>query len=255
MPTVAFRGTRRELADLLRAVPLVLSGRAPDPLGVARALQLRLGTALLSQVQQDFVRKSRGETGRDGVKWPPLKRETIARRRTGPGELKRLGVTGKRVRGLLTPAEDKRWRQIFGTRLAWLRNHMSEGEARARAAQIAWAVLKAAGAKTKLDVLGGRKVDILRDTGELLRSLSPGVDDRPSGADGQVFKVPSGRVIVGTNKKPWHQDGIPGKLPARRLWPVDGTIPPAWWEPVQKAGVRGLAKVIELLIANWRRGE
>ena len=35
------------------------------------------------------------------------------------------------------------------------------------------------GAKTKVEVLGGRQVEILRDTGVLFNSLSPGREDQP----------------------------------------------------------------------------
>jgi hypothetical protein len=185
---VVFRGTREELRRLLRDLPLVLAGRAPDPLGIARGLQLRLGTTLLSKVQQDFITKSRGGVGTDGVKWAPLSPKTIARRRKGP--------KGKGKKKKAAPAP----------------------------------------------------VDILRNTGELLRSLSPGVDEKPSGAPGQVFDVSRpGVIVVGTNKKPYHHKGIPGRLPARPLWPVDGKIPGAWLPAIHLAAARGVLRAIALL--------
>jgi hypothetical protein len=246
-----FRGSREELTAIIQAIPQMVSGRVPDRFGIARRIQLRIGVALLSQVQQDFVRKSRGGVGRDGIMWTPLKRETIAQRRTTATERRRLGVGGERVRGLLTPAEDQRWRAIFRQTVERLREDgMGEISARNLAAQRAWAILKSQGAKTKIETLGGRKVDILRDTGELFRSLSPGVEDQPSGADGQVFRVPTGRVIVGTNKKPWHHRGIPNRLPARPFWPVDGTIPDAWWPAISRAGMRGVQQAIAELLRS-----
>ena len=61
---------------------------------------------------------------------------------------------------------------------------------------------------TLLMKYGGRQVDILRDTGLLLNSLSPGVVSAE-----QVFKVAPGTVIVGTNRK-WaychHYGDLPG---------------------------------------------
>lgn len=244
---IDFRGDLPQFLAFLRQVPSVL---IDDP-QVAQSLQLRLGVQLLSCVQQDFIVKSRGGTGRDGITWPPLARSTIAQRRTTSAERKSAGVGGKRVRGLLTAAQDKRWRQIYASRLARLRLVMSEGAAQARAAEIAWAVLKSEGAKTKLDVFGGRKVDMLRDTGRLLRSLSPGVEDRPSGADGQVFQPAGpGRVIVGTNvvyAERLHR-GVPGKTPSRPLWPLDGSIPAAWLEQIATAMVTGVARAITLVL-------
>lgn len=251
MPTGTFTGTREQLRKLLSQLPAALAG-ADDPYGIARGIQLRGGIALLSKIQQAFIVKSRGGTGDDGIKWPPLKRSTIAQRRTTGTERKALGIGGTRVRGLLTPAQDRRWRQIFGSRLAKLRLVMSDGAAKAKAAQIAWAILKSEGAQTKLQVLGGRQVDILRDTGELFRSLTPGVEDQPSGADGQVFRVPPGRVIVGSNKKPWHHAGIPGKLPTRPLWPLDGRLPAAWQQAVADAMRRGIGVAILLLLDRGR---
>jgi len=237
MPQIRYHGSQAELRAEVAQLVQMLSGRLPDSEGALRIVQLRMGIALLSKIKQAFLVKSRGGTGDDGIHWAPLKRSTIAQRRTTGGERKSLGIGGKRTRGLLTAAQDKRWRQIFGSRLAQLRVR-GVPNAAALAAQIAWAILKSEGAKTKLAVLGGRKVDALRDTGELFRSLTPGVEDRPSGADGQILRVAPGSVIVGTNKKPWHHKGIPGRLPARPLWPEK--LPVAWWAVINAAALRGL---------------
>lgn len=244
MATVSFHGSRADLMRIMRQVPAVLAGRAPDPWGIAHGLQLRLGVGLLSKVQQSFIQKSRGETGDDGVTWPPLKRATIAQRRTTSAERRQLGITGKRERGLLTPAQNQRWSAIFRGQKARLiaKFGMGDREASAKAAQLAWAILKREGAKTKLDVLGGRQVDTLRDTGELFRSFSPGVEDQPSGADGQIFRTPPGRVIVGTNKKVWHHRGIPGRLPARPFWPHE--LPEHWWQFLLGLYRTGLVRVL-----------
>lgn len=248
--TIYFDGTRAELHQLLRAFPAIVAGSAPDPMGIAKGIQLRVGVALLSKIQQAFIVKSRGGVGEDGIQWPALKRSTVAQRRTSASERKELGLTGQRTRGLLTPAQDKRWRALFAATKNQLmaKFGLSPQAAGARAAQMAWAVLKAEGAQTKLDTLGNRKVDTLRDTGELFRSLSPGVEDRPSGAEGQVFQVQPGRVIVGTNKKPWHHRGVPGKLPARHLWPPDGNLPDPWWGAILAAGQRGCVRGLVLLL-------
>ncbi len=177
---VTFNGTAQQAAATLSRLPGILAGTAPDPQGIARGLQLRLGTALLSKVQQAFVTKARGGTGSDGIRWQPLKQETIDRRRVG---------------------------------------------------------------KRK-----GGSVEILRDTGELFRSLSPGIDDRPSGAPGQVFDTPPGKVRVGTNKKPWHHRGVPGRLPARPLWP--DVLPPAWTAALAKTAQRGVVRAIVVLLGG-----
>lgn len=228
----------------------MMAGAAPDPKGLARSIQLRAGVALLGEIQRDFLTKSRGGTGRDGITWPPLKPETIARRRSTPAELRGFGIH-EGPRPSLSPAEDQLWRRTFVSVYRRARVDLDDREAKARAASVAWATVKRAGAKTKTELLGSRKVDMLRDTGELFRSLTPGIDDVPSGADGQVFEVRPGRVIVGTNKKPWHQDGNAAKnLPARPLWPRSGEVPAAWWPAVNEAVATGLAEAVPKVLGR-----
>lgn len=111
--TVVFRGTRDDLRRALAAVPMTLAGRGRDTVGAARGVQLRLSMALLSQVHQDFLTKSRGGTGRDGVKWKALDPKTIAgrkrtkrekaefRRRKGGEKLTALRYYGGRVVDIL----------------------------------------------------------------------------------------------------------------------------------------------------------
>jgi hypothetical protein len=231
-----YRGSTADLNAALAALPSVIAGVGADPAGVGESLCKRMGVALLSQIQQAFVVKARGGVGSDGIAWKPLKRATIAARRTTAKEKKSLGVGGKRVRGLLTPAQDKLWRRVFAGQKARMDLRGIPGSA-AIAAKMAWAAVKAAGGRTKLDVLGGRKVEILRDSGRLLRSFAPGVEDRPSGAAEQVFAVAPGRVTVGTNV-PYaarqHAD--------RPFWP--DAMPEPWARAVFDALSSGLMKVL-----------
>lgn len=241
-----FRGSQAELERALVALPRAIAGLEPDPTGVAQRLQLRVGVTLLSLIQQAFIVKSRGGVGSDGIQWKPLKRETIAQRRITPGEKKAAGIKGKRVRGLLTPSQDKRWRQLFASRKARLvLRGMGEGAAMAEAAKFAWAMLKKEGAKTKLEVFGGRQVDIMRDTSRLFRSLTPGVEDRPSGAEDQVFETPTGAVIVGTNVE---YAGRQHKM--RPLWPEK--IPAEWWAVIMESLKRGIVRLMGQYLASGR---
>ncbi|HYH65745.1 MAG TPA: hypothetical protein VD866_13695 [Urbifossiella sp.] len=108
--TVVFRGTRADLRRALAAVPTTLAGRGRDTVGAALGVQLRLSTAVLSQVHQDFLTKSRGGVGKDGVKWTPLDPKTVAgrkrtakesaalkKRRKAGEKLTALGYYGSRV--------------------------------------------------------------------------------------------------------------------------------------------------------------
>ncbi len=257
MQSVTATNTPQGVLTLLQSVVRQLQGRASSlgpgvPADLIRGLQLRIGMVLLSKIKQAFLVKAAGGTGEDGIKWKELSPATIAQRRTTTAERKSLGITsGMKFRGLLTADQNKRWKQIFGSRvnLLMMKFGMSYPAAAARAAQIAWAVLKSEGAKTKLEVLGERSVEILRDTGELLRSFSPGVDGK---GDGTILRTPPGSVTVGTSKKPWHQNGIPGKLPARPFWPQNGELPPAWWEAIQEALQEGITEIVVRVLRSGR---
>jgi hypothetical protein len=237
--TITIRATRDDVKKIVAEFVAALAGRGGNYSGVVRGLQLRLGTVLLSQVQADFDRKANGGTGLDGIKWQPLSPRTIANRRFGKGEKaalnKAAGVRDKGgARPLLTPKIDKLWRQTFTrTKASLMARGLDEAAAGRRAGAAAWVAAKGAGGKTKLMVYGGRQVEILVDTGELRRSFTPG-------ADGNILRLESGSITVGTNKKPWHHLGTSRGLPARPFWPVDGKIPDAWWGPIleeAKAGV------------------
>ena len=113
-------------------------------------------------------------------------------------------------------------------------------------------MLKGEGAKTLLELYGNTQVDILRDTGILLNSLSPGV---PGSVPDQVFRIGVGEVIVGTNRKgaASHHQGIPGRLPQRRLWPEPSKWPASWWESILEQGRAGLIEIIIFVLQRGRQ--
>lgn len=266
MTKIYFRGNRMQARQVARRLKDTLCGRASDPLGLARGVFLAIGFAALSDIKDDFVRKANGETGEDGVKWPDLSPKTKAYgRRFGPGEqsaLKKAAGLGKANRfapgqnkGLLTAAQLKLWRKIYGTRLQRFLVSMPEPQAKARAAQIAWAELKRMGAKTKISVYGQRKLQILRDTGVLLNSLSPGEINgteysKPGGdgGDDQIFQTISNGVIVGTTV-PYasvHQRGNPAKgIPARPFLP-EREAPQVWQERWEKVAAQAIDIAIRM---------
>lgn len=251
MSKVYFRGSRADARRIVHSLGAILAGRMRDSLGIARGVFLAIGFAALSDIKADFIRKARGGVGEDGEKWPPLSPEYLAyQRRFGPGEkaelkaaagvgkAQRFGVGGNK--GLLTKAQQKRWKTIFAQSLARLLLSMPPAQAKARAGQIAWATLKREGAKTLLDVYGHRTVEILRDTGILFNSLSPGeitgsgptsTYKKPSGDGGQqqIFETISNGVVVGTNV-PYaasHNYGDSKRgIPKRQFLPEQP--PPAW---------------------------
>lgn len=243
-----------------------LAGRPTPYAHYLHGIKLRVGMVALACVQEAFVVKADGGTGEDGVTWPPLKRETIAQRPislSGPNNdlalLRSHGVKphGKHERGLLTPEQNKRWRFLFATRKAWLRakHGMGDGEASARAAQIAWATLKAEGAKTKLEVLGGRHVQIGRNTGRLFASLSPGTEQPESHPllepapeapipEDRILRIEDAAVIIGSNLI------YAGKFHAlRHLWPV-GDLPAPWAERIVEAARSGVVEAVTSILKS-----
>jgi hypothetical protein len=255
--TVYFRGSRDDARRIVRRLAPILAGKEPDDLGIARGVHMAVGVAALSDIKQDFIRKSRGETGEDGVKWKPLTKEYLAYgRRFGRGEqaaLKQAAGLGKEHRfapgtnkGLLTAAQLKEWRRLFAMHTARLSLSMSIEEAKSKAAAMAWNALKAQGAKTKLDVFGSRQVDIGRDTGILFNSISPGelggagptaTYSKPTGPGGdqQAFEVLENGVIVGTNV------AYAAAFNRRRRFIPDGSdVPMVWrerWMDVARQGI------------------
>ena len=124
------------------------------------------------------------------------------------------------------------------------------------AAALAWTIVKASGGETLIGKYGGEPVEILRDTGLLLNSLSPGVDTNattPPTVENQVFRIGKGEVIIGTSRK-WaaaHHNGIPGRLPQRRLWAEPKDWPANWWADITDQAKEG---IVEIMVFMLQRG-
>lgn len=222
--------------------------------GAADAMMVRVGMAALGRIRTAFVDKSRGGTDEAGDRWAPLSPKTIAysrRHRKKPGDPRQSQVFSRakrlpwvprpKVRATYAPSyaltakQRDRWWDLYRRGLAMFRGD------KGHAARRAWVILKSEGATTLIAEYGGAKVDILRDTGLLLNSLSPGTT-----VPEQVFRVLPGEVIVGTNRKgaAAHHRGIPGRLPQRRLWPEPRRWPPTWWLDIAETARGGLIDLI-----------
>lgn len=265
--TIYVRASRAEAVRRVRLAAAIAAGRAPDSHGIANGVGLRVAVAFFSKVKQAFIVKSRGGTDEAGISWPPLSKEYLAYgRRFGPGEqaeLKRAAGLGRGNRlapggkkGLLNAAQLKRWRQVYAQNLAWLASREDIGTAKAKAAAIAWNVLKREGAQTKLQVYGSRQVEILRDTGILFNSLSPGQLSTSDASasytppDGQICEVVPGEVVLGTNVEyaKYHHHGN-GKR-SRKLWPDADQIPESWWQDMAEQAAGGLRAAIVAIIGG-----
>lgn len=264
MPRIFVRMSRSDVREQILSFVKSCAGTATEHAESAKIVHTAIGLAALGDIKTDFVRKARGETGEDGVKWPPLSPEYLAyQRRFGPGEkaqLKRAAGLGRanNQRGLLTAAQNRKWKNVFSFHFKRLAVSVGIAEAKARAAAIAWKILKADGAKTMLEVFGNRQVEILRDTGVLFNSLSPAYwsgDDEYTPPEDQLFDLASNGVAVGTNV-PYagvHQHGSKkktgkgGGIPARPFLPVD-RVPDVWRKNWVAAGMRAAhGRLIQLL--------
>ncbi len=94
---------------------------------------------------------------------------------------------------------------------------------------------------------------ILRDTGLLLNSLTPGAitpgASTPPVVPEQVFRLNPGVVTIGT-VRPWawaHHQGLPFRrppLPQRRLWPEVSHWPSSWWLDLAEQAQQGIVDIV-----------
>jgi len=231
---IMMRETRGGATAALRKLPRYVNGTLPDIKSYGKVFKNYFAHALLEKIHDAFVIKSIGGTDETGLKWKPLKRETIAQRPLQPGEAKQRGIQylGRSGRGLLTAQQNKEWKGIFWSVYKRLVLKIGEAAAKAEAAKQAWAIMKSRGAKTKLDVLGGRNVPILIVSGRLEKSLRPGSVDgteyRPPAE--QVFQRHWGGVTIGTEV-----EYAAKQHKTRPLWPTTAAMTRSGW---LKAAIR-----------------
>jgi hypothetical protein len=249
------KNARAKVLAIVRRVPQMAMGKIN--IGeAADALMVRMGLTALMFIKQAFVIKASGGTDEAGESWVPLKKTTVAysRRHLGvlwPGS-KRAPFAPS---WMLTEKQRKRWWDLyrsFGGGSPSGSAYHAIGVGGGWAAARAWAIVKAEGGKTLLGEYGNTKVQILRDTGLLLNSLSPGfipTDQNPPvpppKPEDQVFSFAHGEVIVGTNRK-WaiaHHE-VRGHNPKRRLWPEPSKWPSGWWSSILNQGRMGLIDIL-----------
>lgn len=241
MPTLYWTGTRAELDKQLAKIGPIISGRMFDQKGLGREVANVIAVSFLSSTTADFVVKMRGGTGEVGGRWEKLKPESIARRKVGPEARKQINIAERE-------ALEK---QIYNDTYKRLIHNMGESQARARARQIASAKATRALGQTKAQLLGSRQVEILRDTGHLLNSLSPGIlrngiyiKPTKPGGDQQDFVVVPGKAIVGSGLiyAGTHQRGQKlNNVPARPFFPNDEfKTPESWWRRMRLDIARAL---------------
>jgi hypothetical protein len=252
---VAFLGTEEGVIDALQTVVGEITTGAPGvPQNYLDGFLVRCSNSLLSQIKQDYVSKSRGAVGRDGIRWPELSPQTIARRRLGPPDKKLL--TDKARLAKLPPDQQKTLKKLIRQRTA---QYMARGMHKDKAARIARQVTFRGKVPTKLSILGGRSVQILVDTGVMLATLEPGYEATPNGNPNQVLETSPGRLAVGSKLS---VNGVnifacnhfgTKRIPSRPSWPLDGNLPEEWWDAVLGAAQRGLILIAVIVFQNGGR--
>lgn len=245
--SVFFVGARREAVAIVQAVVDSLTGANGENADLAVAVKNAVGFEALADVTDDFLVKSRGGTGVDGVKWAPLAPATLAYGRRAP---RGRGFAPGGKDGLLTAAQLQRWRDIYGSRLERLALSLPPGDASSFAAAIAWTEIKKEGGKTKIGEYANRPHEIGRDTGVLLNSLSPGelsattyTNPTTEGGSDQVFQPLENGVVVGTNVA--YASAFAKKRPI-----VPSRIPQSWLDGWVRVANRALAAALQIALAR-----
>lgn len=245
------RASRAAVVRALMQLPELAAGGD----AAAQALQTRIGLTALGHVRDAFVVKSHGGTDAAGESWKPLERRTVAYSRRHPGLPPAAQRASATPSSALTPEQRTVWWKYYRQALAVYKGDQGH------AAAVAWLrVRDEFHVETLLDKYGDTQVDILRDTGLLLNSLSPGAVVGPAGSPpplagavpNQVFRTGRGEVILGTNRKHAadHHHGVPGRLPQRRLWPEPRRWPATWWADIVEQAAQG---VIDITVYVLRR--
>lgn len=246
---VTWTGTREELVEQAEKLAAMLAGTTQDDDNAGLMFLSSIGLAALADIKMAFLLKASGGTDDTGDTWPPLSPSTIAGRRVGPKDsAKAREWTKIRNRELkkIKGQFEKQQGELFDRFLLSLDPKLALKRAKTIAAHRA----SEHTGLTKLQALGARNVEILRDTGVLLNSISPGVLSdtgtyaKPGndGGDQQVFELSAGQIILGTSVKysSIHQTGTE-HIPQRKIVPEDeADIPDAWWERWLDASMKSL---------------
>ena len=254
--------TSAQIRQLAWMLSVMLTGRAPSLRKYADGIKAATAYQFFSLVHDAFLVKSGGGTDEAGYNWKPLSPAYLAyQRRFGKGEqaaLKKeagIGRGNSRKIGngstLLNKQQADLWWSTYARAKAIALQTLPVRDAKSKAAAIAWSVVKKAGGKTKLEVYGHRRVDILRDTGVLLNSLTPGVvtgnhyqKPPPRKQGGQVARIEPASLSVGTNVKyaGAHHNGY--HVPMRRLWPDASRMPQRWKQLINQRMQNGFTKAV-----------
>jgi len=237
--------TKDRVKEVIRKVPAIIRGEErKDPLGLHNKFWAAVAHSMFTSLSEAFEVKAQGGQDELGNSWHDIQPETKAYHRSvHTGDLSRSqsrAMKNPNTLGMLTPAQYRKWRRIFGSIYHQEKNKVGEEEARKLAGQVAWARLKREGADTKIRVLGNRDLLIMRDTDRLFRSFLPGKVTKNSYRKynrDQIYEVRKGEVTLGTSV-----DYASEVFDDRPLWA--GDLSP-WIKRASAAGVKHITDYIE----------
>lgn len=152
----------------------VLRGESRKYYSVHTVYKANLVKEVMKRINEAFWAKAKGGSDSLGNQWKPLAPSTHAYKPMSPIEKNTYEIDDTLTRGLLTPDQDHRWKTIFArTYNRLVKKGVGEKEAKKMAAERAWGVVKAAGARTKIGL--GRITDINIRFGRLVASTKDGV--------------------------------------------------------------------------------
>ena len=206
----------------------------------------QIGTQILSFVKLDYVAKSRGGTGTDGIKWAPIKVGTILARlrkaghlksRPVPGTNRRIGVVAKSVK-----ANESLFRQLAraGVKFRDKKGNTVKGNRPRSKAGNTVGTTKAVRQKSVKLAPGSYQIGV--NTGLQLNSAGPGYKGN-DGKGGNVFEQDDVSVTVGFGRSySGHFDKH------RKLFP--DTLPDAWRKDLEDMVATAGGKIIEDKLRN-----
>lgn len=176
----------------LKGIPAkVLYGEVPKYRSVNTTYTAILAREIMIRLNRSFWARAKRGADDLGNTWKPLAPATHAYKPLSPIEKNTYEIDNKLTRGLLTPEQDKLWRTIFARIYSRLtKRGMGEKEAKKQAAERAWGVLKAKGARTLLNL--GRITDTNIRYGRLVAATKPG-----SVANNRYYPPKNQKVTVG----------------------------------------------------------
>tara|TARA_R110000868_G_scaffold329039_3_gene589836 strand:- start:103 stop:885 length:783 start_codon:yes stop_codon:yes gene_type:complete len=216
----------------------ILNGDSRKYRAVHTTYKAILAQEVMKRVNISFWKRAKRGSDNLGNTWIPLAPATHAYKPLSPIERNDYQINGKEVRGLLTPLQDKLWRTIFARTFNRLvKKGTSQAAAKKKAAEKAWGVVKARGARTLIGL--NRITDTNIRTGALVAATRSGtvtnnryyppknqvIDIRPRASIRIRFLIPyikevdKVRPVIPNNISPWileaHEIAI---LEAKRVY-------------------------------------